>query len=248
MAVHGLFIGNNYAGTPDERPDCELDAKRMHRALGPLCKTKTLLTGADATRNGVLFAGGEIKKHLGPGDLWIVYDSGHGTFERKAGRRVEAIVLHDFELVYDFEMDALIDEGRPASSRVFAFSDTCFSGGLERGKFRRPVRSINLRKCKSHPANPPRRDRPLPGVAFVSACLSSETSFSTGHGGAATLAFLAALNKLGAGASFQKLFDLVGGPGGALPSEDYPQHPTLTGSSPDDLKRSFLSYAQPARD
>jgi hypothetical protein len=253
MPIHALHIGNNYRGTADELPSCELDAERLAKAFGPYCASQVVLTGRDATRNGILYAGRTIKSKLKRGDLWVITNSSHGTWENKTAgglaaggrrRRVEAVVCDGFELIYDFEMDELVDDERAAGSVVFAFSDSCFSGGLERALHTRRKKTIPLHRAKPHAANPPQKDRPLPGVVFISGCRTKEESFDTGDGGAATNALLQAFREQGAGSSFARLYGrIAGNKGSLLPSDEWPQHPQLEGAA-EDVARTFQSFVR----
>lgn len=241
MAIHGLFIGNDYKGTDYELPDCELDARNVCAAFKPYCQSTVLLTGAKATRDGIHNAGRRIKAELKDDDGWLISNSSHGTVEWKGRKRVEAIVCHGGDLIYDFEMDELLDDERPKNSRVIVFSDSCFSGGMERA-FRTHIRrTIGDEHCRSHKATPPAVKRPLPGVIYFSASRDNEESFSTGKGGAMTLAVLKAFYERRSNATFADLFKRIAGRGGLLPTDDYPQHPQCFGSQAD-LGRSLESF------
>jgi hypothetical protein len=241
--LFALHVGNNYAGTENELPDCELDARNMQKAFSTYCHAQKML--CDATRADILSAGRVMKAQLKPGDLWVITNSGHGTQDKVNGRTVEAIVCKNFELIYDYEMDHLIDYARAAGSLVWAISDSCFSGGMERRPHHPPAaargRHMPIEHCKSHPANPPLDSKPLTDVVYFSGCKKNEVSYSTGHGGALTNAFLQAFAEQGVDTTFGQLFERIGGQHGLLPTHDWTQHPQCVAESRD-LRKTVRKF------
>lgn len=242
MSIHGLFIGNNYEGTANALPDCHIDARNCVGTFEPYCDTAKLITGVQAGRTGILSAGHEIKTRLKPGDLWIITNSGHGTTDTINGRKVEAVVCDKFDLIYDFEFDHLLDDGRADETTIAVFSDSCFSGGLTRG-INQGVRTMPVDECRKHAAIPPAKESPLPGVIYFSGCSKGEFSYSTGKGGAMTIAVLKAFGERKDNTTFGQLFKRIAGKGGLLPTKDWPQHPQCSGSAAD-LKRTLKSFAK----
>jgi hypothetical protein len=249
MAIHALHIGNNYRGTDYSLPDCELDARMMAADFGTLSLSHELQVGRQASRDGILRAGRAIKSRLAPGDCWVITNSGHGTREKKSGRWVEAIVCDGGELIYDFEFFNLIHDELPAGDKgvvVFAISDSCFSGGLEREWSERIRRTIHIDRCKPHDAIPPRKRQstsPLAADPYFSACATKEESYSTGKGGAMTLAVHKTMKEQKGLKSFAEMFQRIGGrPHGLLPTDEWPQHPQCEGSS-QNMARTLKSFA-----
>lgn len=219
--IHLLAMGSNYTGESYALPDCELDCANVVKAFGPYCATATLRIGKQATRAGVRSAVAKFIKELEPTDMGILYWSGHGTTDRVGGKRVEAIVCDGAELIYDFEMRADLNK-RAAGSMLVAAADSCYSGGLPR-ELKRKAKKLALEHCVRHTAKLPAKTPAKPNAIYT-AC-GQEVSYSTGKGGAFTLAFLKAFSerkdKTTLPALYQRIRKL-------LPSREWPQTPTFT--------------------
>ena len=194
-----MIIGLNYTGQPYALPDCEMDAQAMREMLesnGVDCQVSTgqcsaewliaHLTTVEATRQ---------KKS----DTLYLYFSGHGTqiysgtdpFE--ADRYDEAICLYKkgvgIQVLKDHDLRAALDK-IPGTKIVIL--DSCFSGGMARevrkpGKARKFVQ-YDAGSMEVYKSETPKTITPKSPLYYMFACAEQEVSYSTGIGGAFTLA------------------------------------------------------------
>lgn len=247
MSIHALYIATNYTGTMNALPDCELDAHNWSELLKEWCASETLLLGTDVARDGILVAGREWLDSLKPGDLGILLFSQHGSREKIKGKWHEAIVCDDLELIYDFETDKML-ASRPRNTTLAILADTCYSGGMSRGNpSPRIRRTIALSRCKPHKATPPAKIPSQRGVIYYPGCKEDEYSYSTGNGGAMSLAMQQAVRERGLDATFGWLAKRVAGkrPKGLLPTDEYPQTPQVIASAAN-LRRTLRSFVEAA--
>ncbi len=221
MSIRLLAFGNNYKGTVNELPDCEIDANNVTAMFKPFCASVQTILSAD--RDKMREATKEFLASLVPNDLGILYYSGHGTTDKVNGKNAEAIVCNDFGLIYDFELRA--DLNKRADDVMLAMAaDSCYSGGLSRITKREGIpRVIPANYCVSHNARRPSRSPTRPN-AIYEACSSKETASSTGKGGAWTLAFMKAFSQRQTNTTLTGLHKQIIR---WLPSRDYPQHPAF---------------------
>ena len=236
MAAHSLHIGTNYTDTFNELSGCQNDARDLHRLCGGKVSTSHKLIGKQCTRAGIVRAFRRARHTLKePGDLLFVSFSGHGTRERVGKGYVEAMVCDDLELIYDYEWaDECAD--RAPGTFIIGLLDCCHSETLHRGFPRVKKRSMPVRRCKSH-KHGDTKPRALTNCGFIAGCEEESYSydgvFNGRPNGALTYYAIQAIKQLEKGATFNDLFQLVGGkrPKGYLPSDDYPQQPTRMGSA-----------------
>jgi len=236
--LHTLHIGINYRGTPYELYGCVNDARRWARVMKPFARSQILLTEKQATRDGIERAIAKLKNRLEAGDEWAVTDSSHGTRERDTSgdERTgfdQALVCYDGELVFDDEFAGFL-AGLPPRVTGTAFFDACHSGTPARALPKARRRSIAIELCRQH-----RRElgthtlRSLRGVRTVSGCQDGPSDFCYDAffdgrpAGAATEFAIRALAELPPGASYRRWFTRFAR---YLPSRDYDQTPTRTGS------------------
>jgi len=239
MSIHALFVATNFEGTQNALPDCILDARNWRKLLEPYCASSTLLLGKKASRNGIVKAGRKWLDRLEPGDLGILLFSQHGAREKINGVWHEAIVCDDLELLYDFESNDLLRRRAP-KTHVVALLDTCHSGGMPRGN-PRIARTIPLSRCTRHKATPPAKMRALRNGIIYAGCEPQQYSYSTGKGGAMSLAMQKAIGEKGADCTFGWLHRRVAGKHGLLPTDEFPQTPTVTASVAN-LRRTLRSF------
>ncbi|TVT99582.1 hypothetical protein EJB05_55010, partial [Eragrostis curvula] len=142
------LVGCNYAGTPHELRGCINDVLAMRDLLvsrfGFAPGDVAVLTDDDARGGGAgvqLPTGANIKRALAdmvaraaPGDVLFFHYSGHGTLvppvvPEHRGRKDEAIVPCDFNLITDVDFRAVVDRV-PRGASLTMVSDSCHSGGL----------------------------------------------------------------------------------------------------------------------
>jgi len=216
--IHLLAIASNNRGESCELPDCELDATNIAEAFEPFCASAKCLLAEKATRNSIFTAVRKFLATLGKGDLGLLYFSGHGTFDTIKGKRVEAIVCHGLELIYDFELRAELTK-RAAGSMLASLADCCFSGGLPRGHGK--ARTVAVKHCFKHTAELPTRGVKRPNATYA-ACRAGEVAFSTGMGGAMTLTFLEAFAERQTNTTLPALHKRIQK---MLPNDRWNQHP-----------------------
>lgn len=238
MSIHILAVGMNYPGTSSELGGCVNDARDVADTFAPYCETTKVLVNSRATRKGILSAGNLFLSRLKPGDLGIMSISGHGTRERGEKGFNEAIVCHDFELLWDTELSGMLAK-RAQGSVLAVLADTCHSGGLPRGSggrirmaaaATRVPRSIPMSRCKRHPRQEGQKLRALPNVIAYLACKADEFAYDasfSGRGNGAMTRYLIDSLEMKTTETFGKLFKKVTK---HLPSEDYPQTPVVVAS------------------
>jgi hypothetical protein len=248
MSKHGLCIGIDYSGTSSELPDCVIDANRWAEALKARGFTVTTLLDSAATKAAMIAEIGELVAKLKYGDLGVLCYSGHGTWLAdddgdEADGRDEALCPSDV-----FTEGPLVDDDlgeifstRAMGARVLFISDSCFSGSVSRfapspqGSERRvrfmpPENFLKGEKLKGAKAVAGLRSTGRILAASASLLLSGSTddeySFSTGTGGAFTLAALASLEEMHSPADYLAWHRKIRT---KLPTAEFPQNPMLTG-------------------
>lgn len=194
-----IIIGQNYRGTENELPDCELDAVRMASAFYEVSKEYLFETTLSAQGFVDLLKNAQSRQKKN--DTLLIAYSGHGTqvpsrFEIDGYN--EGLVFWTpqtgFQVLIDDDLKALIG-GIPGT--VIIFMDSCFSGGMEREalapkalSWRRKfihygesMEVISVTHQKAFTFGP---------RYFMDACSESETAVSTGQGGLFTNAILQA--------------------------------------------------------
>lgn len=192
-----IIIGLNYTGEAYALPDCERDADMMAAMLESHgvetfvqkgeCSPNWLLshlTITEATRQTIA-------------DTLYIYFSGHGTQYRNLNERDatgEALCLYKNEvliLLKDNDLIAALD--RIPGTKIVIF-DSCFSGGMNRETVQ-PQEGMQKKYLAFDPETMvmfesiAKRDvlRETPQY-FLFACGEEQVSYSTGNGGAFTLA------------------------------------------------------------
>lgn len=250
MAFHSAHLGINYAGTQHELGGCVADANELSKLFAPLVKSAggvlDKMLEREATIDGVREFVADAVRRLKAGDTLFLSRSGHGTqiADRdgdERDRKDECFVCFDLELMSDDEFAVLLSE-RASGSVVVVFDDCCNSGGGSRF-ISSPAELLDERPrfipgtllTASH-ERIDRHDMPLirgsEGVLHISACKPEEVAWDTGRHGAATLALLAALQKIAATSRIIRNWgDLFAGIASQLPTKQHPQTPTLTGDA-----------------
>lgn len=233
--AHTLHVGTNYTGTLNELHGCLNDVRDVFSLCKGQVASATKLMGAKYDREGMVAAFRKARHRLeNPGDILFVNISGHGTRERVGKRYVEALVCDDSELIYDYEWAAECAD-RPAGTFIIGLLDCCHSETLHRGWPRVRKRSMPISRCRTHKHAKDTKPRALTNCGFIAGCeeqgYSYDGVFNGRPNGALTYYAIKALKELKWGATFNDLFRKIGGRGGYLPSEDYPQQPTRMGST-----------------
>jgi len=234
VAIHALFVGCDYQGESCQLPDCALDARHMAEALEPHLASGRLLTNEHAERQHILDAIAELKAKAKKTDVVILYYSGHGTYDTLKGKRVQGIVPNDLQVIYEVELrQQLADFGQ-----AIYIADSCFSGGLSRGK--RKSRFTPIRNCFTRAIDLPAKTPKRPHVVY-SACRDNETAASTGEGGAFTNALREVFADHPDRLTFKGLFR---GVRKLLPNADYNQTPQLFYSDEKFISRTLASFTK----
>jgi hypothetical protein len=153
-----------------------------------------------------------------PGDVRILYYSGHGTNVPAIGSDEddgldEVICPHDFEFspehyVTDNQIFGIISKV-PAGVSVWFLSDSCYSGDLIRkpGIWGKTYPNVPEAVAAKQRDGVIRRsgDRADVLVGYASGCRENETSASTGQGGAFTICLLEALRELPSTTKFREI-------------------------------------------
>ena len=247
-----LCIGiNDYPGTGSDLAGCVNDANDWAAELNRRGFTVELMLDGQATGAAMRDAMRKLVAGAATGDTVVITYSGHGTWVRddngdEPDGRDEALCPWDIAengpLLDDELYEILSDRARGV--RVVMISDSCHSGSVARFA---PSTRRDADKVKFLPpaiflapdeaaraARLPRvsAGRPRHAALLMSGCADIEFSYDAHFGGRPNGAFtyfaLKALSGLPAGASYREWSARIAE---ALPSQDYPQTPALSGSS-----------------
>ena len=139
----GLIIGINhvnpegyYQGWDGKLNFCEKDALAVAGIAASKGFENTILLTADATADAIKNAIEEAANELVPGDIFLIYYSGHGnTYRDKSGDEEdgsdEMLCVFDRQLLDD-ELYVLWPKFKDGV-RVLFLTDACHSGGMLRG-------------------------------------------------------------------------------------------------------------------
>lgn len=193
-----IIIGLNYTGQPYALPDCEQDADMM-AAMFEKQGVETFVQKGECSPNWLLSHLAHVAAtQQGPKDTLYIYFSGHGTqFPDKTEKNEtgEAICLYEkrkgITLLKDNDLVAAID--RIPGTKIIIF-DSCFSGGMDRDAVA-PIEGMKRKSLKYEADEMPfyssdiARDvlRRTPQY-YLFACSEEQVSYSTGNGGAFTIA------------------------------------------------------------
>ena len=247
-----LCIGiNDYPGTGSDLAGCVNDANDWAAELARRDFTVELMLDGQATGEAMRAAMRKLVGGAATGDTVVITYSGHGTWVRddngdEPDGRDEALCPWDIAergpLLDDELYEILSDRARGV--RVVMISDSCHSGSVARFapstrgdadkvKFLPPAVFLAPAEA-ARAARIPRisAGRPRHAALLMSGCADIEFSYDAHFGGRPNGAFtyvaLQALNGLPAGATYREWGAEIAK---ALPSQDYPQTPSLSGSS-----------------
>lgn len=240
MALHLISAGSNYAGEGCALPDCESDILKAAETFERYCKTVTCLIGAKSARSKQLSALDKLWPKTNSGDCVLAGFSGHGTTEIINGKSVQAILCHDLRLIYEHELRAAF-ANRPPGVMLISLVDACYSGGLAKGRNRGQPRSVNINSCFRHETELPTRNVKKPNATYA-ACRAGEVAYSTGVGGAMTLAFLEAFAERTIKTTLPALHKAIQK---RLPTAEWPQHPVASFDATM-KKRTLKSFVEAA--
>lgn len=149
MAKRAVCIGiNDYPGTFNDLSGCVNDANDWANLLQNefnFGENIQLLTDAQATKNNILQALGDLRDSSQSGDIAVFTYSGHGTWEYDQGERDEsdnrdeAICAYDGNILDD-KIRAVI-RGFDPGVRLTVISDSCHSGTVTRGMLKRAYKA-----------------------------------------------------------------------------------------------------------
>lgn len=236
-----LSIGiNDYPGSNNDLSGCVNDAKNWSNVLVGEGYRVTRLFDAQATRANVLSAIRSMIDQAKFGDKIVITYSGHGSYvpDRdgdESDSSDECIVLYDWAasgFLTDDELYGLL-QTRRRGVRVWFFSDSCYSGTMERFlnvmnakvRFFPPSKLLGTDPALDNRARASRGTALRPATVLVSGCDEHEVSYDAFIDGTPQGAFSAAAMKTYApgqtiGAWHKKIRQ-------ALPSVLYPQSPQL---------------------
>ncbi|MEV6637506.1 caspase family protein [Actinoplanes sp. NPDC051470] len=248
----GLCIGiNDYPGTGSDLAGCVNDANDWAAELTARGFEVGLMLDAEATGEAMRAAMRTLVGEATGGDDVVITYSGHGTWVRddngdEPDGRDEALCPWDIAekgpLLDDELYEILSDRARGV--RVVMISDSCHSGSVARFapstrrdadkvKFLPPAVFLTEDEA-ARAAKLPRvtAGRPRHAALLMSGCADIEFSYDAHFqgrpNGAFTFFALEALRELPDGSTYKDWSARIGE---ALPSQDYPQTPSLSGSS-----------------
>jgi len=246
---------NDYPGTSSDLTGCVNDANDWKEVLESRDFEVRLLLDGEATRKALI---GELRRLVGmsrSGDILVFQFSGHGSWipdedGDEADSRDEVLCPHDIASggpLTDDDLHAIFSERQPGA-RVVLIADSCHSGTVSRFRLtgdserqghrvrflppreflsRASLRAIGKVE-RRRAASPPGRRSAL----LLSGCLETEFSYDAVYrgrpNGAFTYAAIRALSRLPAGGTYLDWYSAIRR---ALPTAEYPQTPTLYGSS-----------------
>lgn len=243
MAVRCLVAGFNYPNTGMDLPDCVLDAEQKRDLFETVLPDAQVVFQTDRTRTQYLNDLTEFAESIGVEDTGIWYDSGHGSRVRSNTEPDgwdECLVCMPEPgepwppgyYIRDDKVAAILTKAR---GPVFAMIDRCYSGTVTREMYARGLYFGAIRLPRFYPLDEPRYEEDTttdgrmtrlgPGVLLHAACREGQLAYSTGRGGAFSLAW----NKLWRpGKTWRDMQQAIVPT--VLPTNEYPQHPVLYGN------------------
>jgi hypothetical protein len=227
---------NNYPGTANDLQGCINDANDWAALLLGFGFSVNTILDAQATRQNVKAALGDLVGATGAGDVVVFTYSGHGTqvFDisgDEGDTYDEAIYVYD-GTVLDDELRDIIKNINPQATLV-VISDSCFSGTVTRiapeaGKprYMPPVAMPARNVVKQHFLLP---EASMPEI-LISGCTDSEYSYDAefnGRPNGAMSALAIRVIKENPQATYNEFYANLRK---LLPSSTYPQSPQLEGS------------------
>jgi regulator of RNase E activity RraB len=250
-----LYVGINAYGHGSDLSGCVNDANdwaEILRTRGYDITSSDVITDADATKANIVAGLKEKIGRLKRGDAFIFQYSGHGTYVPdvngdEVDGRDEAICPIDIfngQYILDDELYDIFSE-RAVGSKVVFISDSCHSGTVNRFMLNPDLETPNVSKVRFLPPQqfltkkdfprvspllPPRK---LKSSALLFAgCRDFEYSYDAWFGdrpnGAFTRVAIDAMSGLSELTSARQWYAKIRE---ALPSQQYPQTPLLTGTS-----------------
>jgi metacaspase-1 len=232
-----ICIGiNNYPGTANDLQGCINDANDWAALLLGFGFSVNTMLDAQATRQNVRAALGDLVSAAGAGDVVVFTYSGHGTqvFDTSGDEGDtydEAIYVYD-GAVLDDDLRAIINNINPQATLV-VISDSCFSGTVTRlapqagrPRYMPPVAMPARSVVKQHFLLP---EASMPEI-LISGCTDSEYSYDADFNGrpnGAMSALAMRVIKENPQATYSEFFSSLRK---LLPSSTYPQSPQLEGS------------------
>lgn len=237
--VSCLTVGFGYPNTGMDLPDTVLDSEQKRDLFRSVLPPEVEVVwqrdrGKSEYRNDLLSCVEVPQAH---DEVALIYDSGHGTRVRGGDEEDgwnEAIVTMPKPgeagiQIIDDELARIFARCR---GQVVYLSDRCFSGGFSRAAFARDLFFGNTRLPRFYPTDVPEPGEKvwfaskLSGTAWgllASASAEGEVSYSTGQGGAWSLAWNAAF------ARDLSLREINRALKAKFDTASYPQHPKLVG-------------------
>ena len=251
-----ICIGiNDYPGTGSDLSGCVNDAEDWAAELTRRGFDTAILLDTKATKAAMVAAMKEVIAATGRDEIGVITYSGHGTWVPdddgdEPDQRDEALCPYDLRTTGPLLDDDLFDvfaEQQPGARIVF-ISDSCHSGSVARMAPTLGDRAGTAHKTRFLPPSTfldeatTRRARavetaPATGLSrgtalLLAGCKDTEFSYDASFGdrpnGAFTYVALDTLRKLPEGATYRQWMAEVRA---ALPSQNYPQTPQLTGTA-----------------
>jgi hypothetical protein len=246
-----LCIGiNDYPGTGSDLSGCVNDATDWSEELRQRGFETELLLNREAKGDTVVRLLTELVGSAGSQDTVVITFSGHGTWlpdddGDEADGRDEALCPWDansHRLITDDELHTIFTGAR-ARARIIFISDSCHSGTVARAapllspeqarrtRFLAPelVLPSEALPAAKRAERLPLRGRSRRSALLLAGCRDAEYSYDATFNGRANGAFthvaLRALRSLPIGSTYRDWHAAITR---HLPSQDYPQHPTLS--------------------
>jgi hypothetical protein len=221
-----ICLGTNYEGTPNELSWCVKDATDLSTLFRGYGFNVTTLTEHQVSRESFIDCLNGLVDQATSGEItgFILTSSGHGTQRYSPSEPDyydEALYFLD-GIVLDDEVRTILDR-LPEGLPNFLFFDHCFSGGMMKKIGGDKIRFVPSKIPIPIGAKPRRMFRSIGNEVYMSACDEGEYSYDAGNlrNGAGTFYLK---NAIKINTTFQDWMDSIGM---YLPSNEYPQSPTL---------------------
>lgn len=240
MSIRMFTCGCDYPGESYSLPDCSKDAQALVATFEKYIASVTVLLNRKAPLATAVKALLAFYDSCKAGDFALLAFSGHGTSDEIDGKRVEGIVLNDGKVLYEAKLRQIINT-RPRGVIAAMLSDSCYSGLLPKGNHQRTPRTVAASKVTWPEFDQPARMPVQPNAAYLgcSGKKGDEYSYSTGDGGAMTLATIAAFNESEDRTTLKALHTKIRK---RLPTKEWPQTPVFFCRDAALAKRTIKSF------